>query len=147
MRCRLYVPGSGDARILDGFLNHNRDGDVRLVSDRIVCAVDENDRPAGCLVWRPAAFIHEFHLPPVLGQRSVADSLFSGAVKLDFNRRHLIRQAVFMVDNDNLPMLRYLRDNVRAVEQNGTIFLLNLQAPGALTDESDGPSGQSVKAG
>jgi|SRR5882672_1440399 len=129
-KCRLYRANSDDARVLDRILKDNLQGDVRLGTDRIIVSAGDDDLPSGCLVWRPSAFIHEFHVPNCLAQRAVADRLFSEAVKLDFNRRHLIRQAVWMVDSDNLPMLRYAREVVHATEQKGTIFLLNLKAPG-----------------
>src|SRR3981189_2990214 len=127
-RCRLYSPSSFDARVLDHLLDHNRDGDVRLSSDRIIVSTDGDNSPTGCLVWRPTAFIHELYVPDCLGQRLVADQLMRHSLTLDFNRRHLIRQALFMVDSSNHRMLRYARD-VGAVEQSGTIFTLNLELP------------------
>lgn len=138
MRTRLYLPGTADARVLDRLLEDNRRGDVLLEKDRIVVSCDDNNCPTGCLVWRPCAFIHEFHVPPVLGQRSIAAALYDSAVRLDIRRRHLIRQAFFMIDRDNCPMLRYARGLEGAVEQDGIIFLLDLKAPGATTYEGNG---------
>lgn len=136
MRTRLYLPHSADARALDAILGGHHD--VRLADDRIVCAVDSNNEPTGCLVWRPTAFIHEFHVPPVLAQRSIADSLYHDAVRLDIRRRHLIRQAFFMIDSANAPMLRYARGLEGAVEQDGVIFLLDLKAPEVVGNEGNG---------
>jgi hypothetical protein len=148
MRCRLYLPGTADARVLDLLLDNNRHGDVRLSADRIIVSTGDDDVPSGCLVWRPTAYIHEFLVPNCLGQRTIADSLYREAVKLDIGRRHLIRQAVWLVDNSNARMLRYARD-VGAIEQNGTVFLLNLKpsAPGATTYEGNGQVGERVEAG
>lgn len=130
MRTRLYLPGAVDARFLDRLLEDNRHGDVSLEKDRIVVCANDANEPTGCLVWRPCAFIHEFHVPSVLGQRSIASSLYHDAVRLDIRRRHLIHQAAFMIDSDNLAMLRYARGLEGATEQSGVIFLLNLKAPG-----------------
>ena len=140
LRWRLYLPGVRDAGFLDRLLDHNRHGDVCLATDRIICAVNGDDEPTGCLVWRPCALIHELHVPDGLAQRSVADQLYREAVSLDIGRRHFIRQSLFMVDSSNASMLRYARD-VGAVEQSGTIFALRLP------NESNGQVRQRVEAG
>lgn len=128
MRYRLYLPGGADARVLDRLLADNRDGDVRLDRDRLIVAAGDDNLPCGLLAWRPSAFIHEFHVPPTLGQRIVAGHLMSAAIRTDIARRHLIRQAHFLVDSGNYAMLRYLRDEVKATEQSGIIFTLELSA-------------------
>ena len=142
MRSRLYLPGTLDARVLDRLLDDNRHGDVSLEKDRIILATGDDDVPTGCLVWRPSAFIHEFNVPHVLGQRSIASSLYHDAVRLDIRRRHQIRQAIFMIDSGNHPMLHYARGLEGAVEQDGIIFTLDLKAPGDSTYEGNGQVGQ-----
>lgn len=77
------------------------------------------------MAWRPSAFIHELLIPPCLAQRAVTTELMNSAMRLDINRRHLMRQAVFMIDGSNSAMLRYVRE-VGAVEQSGLVFLLDL---------------------
>ena len=124
MRCRLYIPRSNDAKCLDRILVPGHD--VRINRDRIIVAVDGDDNTAATLVWRPTAFIHEFDIPHTLGQKSIADSLMQEAIQIDFNRRHLIRQVAFLVDSDNVAMLRYIRDDVKAIEQPGVLFTLPL---------------------
>lgn len=149
MRTRLYLPGTYDARQLDFILDGNVNHDVQLDRDRVIVRAGDDDVPTGCLVWRPAAFVHELHVPASLGQQAIANSLFHEAVRLDIGRRHLIRTALWMVDKDNAPMLRYARDVVHATEQSGVIFTLDLKqflAPGELTNEGNGQARQRITA-
>jgi len=139
MHARLYIPGSVDAIALDQLLDHNRSGDVLLDRDRIVVVEADGNKPVGTLVWRPAGFIHEFHCGVGLASRTIASTL-AGFAKFDALRpgiSHRIRDAVFLVDKDNAPMLRYVRD-MGAVEQNGIIFTLRLDAPARKPDEDNG---------
>ncbi len=132
MRSRLYLPGTADARIVDELTDNNSRGDIRLDRDRIVVAHDADHDTGGdihgLLVWRPSAFIHELRTRGCLSQRGVADTLFRDAVRMDVARRHRVCQAVFLVDNSNAPMLRYVRGIHGIAEQapNQTVFLLNL---------------------
>lgn len=142
-KCRLYRPGTCDAQQLDRLIGPGNHA-IRLAHDRIIVSVNDDNEPTGCLVWTPSAFIHQFNVPPVLGQRSVANSLYNDAVKIDIARRHLIRTALWMVDSDNLPMLRYARDVIGATEQKGIIFTLQLKLPAPgdkLPNESNGQAG------
>lgn len=128
MRARLYKPRSDDALALDKLLQGNRHGDVNLNSDRII-VVDGSDRkPVGALVWRPAGFIHEFHCGGGVAHRPIASALTNFAWADALGKPYDIRQAVFLVDRFNAPMLRYLREEIKATEQTGdqAVFLVDL---------------------
>lgn len=123
MIARLYRPE--DAHQLDRVLGFNVAGDVRLDRDRIVVAGPIGN-PFACLVWRPYAFLHEFHCGSGLNKRHVASSLCSYAVADALARSHSILDALFLVDRANEPMLRFVKGE-RAAEQDGVVFTLPLR--------------------
>lgn len=127
MRARLYLPGSRDARALDQFLENNSRGDVRLDCDRIVVAANSANTPIGALVWRPAGFIHEFYLGSGLASRQIATALSNYAVADCLAINHRISQSVFLVDDSNDAMLRYVREELHATEHQGRVFSLDLK--------------------
>lgn len=95
-----------DAKRLDELL-HGNAGDVRLEHDRIFCIGDVGD-PFGCLVYRPAVFVHEFVLSPSPLRRLFADALLNYAISDGLSRPHDLHDAVFLVDSANLDMVRYV---------------------------------------
>lgn len=117
------TPGLADAKALDSLLDHNRAGDVRLDSDRVVLVEPGLSGPVvGALVWRPVGFIHELvvHRHNV-ARRACASALVSYAMGEARSRQYDVRQAVFLVDETNSAMLRFVRE-IKAVEQHGTVF-------------------------
>lgn len=131
MRARLYRPRTTDAASLDALLDSNRQGDVRLDSDRIIL-VERNlpgpppsARVVGALVWRPTGFIHELVISDTVTRRLGATALMNYALGDVSGKEHRIAQAIFLVDSTNLPMLRFVRD-AGATEQTGTVFTLDL---------------------
>jgi len=75
-------------------------------------------------VWRPAGFIHELVLAPHVSRRMVATALGNFALGDAQNGQYPIHQAIFLVDDANVPMLRFVRD-MGCVEQLGKLFTLN----------------------
>lgn len=116
---------SEDANHLDRVLGFNVAGDVRLDRDRIVVA-GPIGAPFACLVWRPYAFLHEFHCGNGLSKRHVASNLCSFAVADALARQHSVLDALFLVDQSNLPMLKFVKGE-RAAEQKGVVFTLPLR--------------------
>jgi len=123
MIARLYR--SEDAVGLDRILGDNRAGDVRLERDRIVVAGPVGS-PFACLVWRPYAFLHEFHCGSGLSRRLVASALCSYALADAVARQHSILDAIFLVDPSNTNMLKFVRGE-KAAEQSGVMFTLPLR--------------------
>jgi hypothetical protein len=128
VRARLYRRASNDAAALDKLLGHNRAGDVRLDLDRVIVVDGHDSVPTGTLVWRPAGFIHEFHCGGGLARRQIATALTNYAWADAVAQLHRISQAVFLVDRFNAPMLRYLREEIKATEQSqdSVVFLVDL---------------------
>jgi hypothetical protein len=123
MIARLYR--SEDAAGLDRILGNNRMGDVRLDRDRIVVAGPVGS-PFACLVWRPYAFLHEFHCGSGLARHVVASALCSYALADAVARQHSVLDALFLVDPSNSHMLKFVRGE-KAAEQDGVVFTLPLR--------------------
>ena len=119
MDIHFYAPT--DAPALDRILDCNRGHDVTLDRDRIICA----GTPAvGCLVWTPAAIVHELHTGRSLAQRHIADLLVGAATRDALSHPWFVREAIFLTDSD--AMAQYALDK-GAVEQFGKrTFILKL---------------------
>ena len=123
MIARLYR--SEDAAGLDRILGDNRSGDVRLDRDRIV-VLGPVGKPVACLVWRPYAFLHEFHCGSGLSRRIAAAALTSYALADAVARQHSILDAIFLIDPSNSHMLNFVKGE-GAAAQSGAMFTLPLR--------------------
>lgn len=123
MLARSYAPK--EVAGLDRILNENRGHDVRLELDRIVLAGPDRAASA-CLIWRPVGLIHELVVPRTLGARNIASGLVSYASADALARKWDVREAAFLIDPDNEPMLRFVKE-LNAVEETGRIFRIPLR--------------------
>jgi hypothetical protein len=119
MLARLYK--REDAEGLDALLDGNRDGDVRLDRDTIV-VVGHIGEPKGVLVWRKAAYIHEFYCGKGLSQRAIADALANFTLGQNCGE---LREAQFRCAPENKAMQRYVKE-LGAVQEEGLIYRLPL---------------------
>jgi hypothetical protein len=118
MSARPYEPS--DAPALDRLLDSNQGHDVRLDHDRILV---HGSPVSGLLVWRPTAVIHELILPRTLGLNAVARDLVAFACEDAQRSLHRIRIASFMIDPDNLPMVRYVR-GLGVIEERRQLYTI-----------------------
>lgn len=112
-----------DAKALDSLIDHNRAGNVRLDSDRIVLVEPGISGPVvGALVWRPLGFVHELVLARnSMARRASASALVSFAMGEARSREYGLRSSLFLVDEHNDAMLRFVRE-IGATEQPGLVF-------------------------
>jgi hypothetical protein len=115
-----------DAPALDELLGLDRAGDVRLERDKIV-VYGPVGRPVSALVWRPCAFVHEFHCGFGLSRRFRAASMLNFAIGAGMSQLHPISDAIFSVDPMNLPMLKYVEGELQATEQTEKFYTLPLR--------------------
>lgn len=120
---RPYQPS--DACGLDRLLYANHSSGVRLDRDRIIVS-GKPERLSGCLVWRPTGFIHQLILPHTIGIRSVLQVLVQAACDDATSIPHPMRQAAFLIDPDNLNMLRFVQSLPQVREERGRLFLIPL---------------------
>lgn len=108
-----------DAAALDAMLNANRDGDVKVDRDVIVV----NGEPAvSVLIWRPCALVHEFEVHSGLARLRTAKALINFSMADAKQRRLPMRDAIFLVDPANVPMLRFVQSLPGVREDHGRIF-------------------------
>lgn len=114
-----------DANALDHLLGLSRAGDVRLDRDRIVCCGPVG-RPFASLVWRPSAFLHEFHCGSGLHRITSASALVSYACGAATAAPHPIGDAMFLVDPMNEHMHRFVQ-RLGAVKEDGVLYTIPLR--------------------
>jgi hypothetical protein len=116
MLARHYV--REDAAGLDRLLGDNRDGDVRLDRDKIIVCGPIGE-PFACLVWRPYAFLHEFHCGKGMAPRIAANVLTNFALGDVLNGLYPIGDAIFSVVPGNAPMSSFVRGIYGIVDHKG----------------------------
>ena len=113
---------AADAPALDEILSSNRGHDVTLDRDRIICA---GSPAVGCLVWTPAALVHELQTGRGLAQKRIADLLVGVAINDALTDRFQIQEAIFLTDSDQ--MAEYALE-MKAIEQFGKrLFTLRIR--------------------
>lgn len=138
MEFRLYSPADADG--LDALLRTRNHGSIRrprITQDRLVVAGPIGE-PRGLLVWRPVALIHELIVPPSLKMKKVTDGLVSYARTTAIDRICFVKEAVFLIDPSNTPMLDYVRD-CGAVPDPGQLMFTNIKEEHDNGQHSNGP--------
>lgn len=107
---------------LDLLIDNNRNGDVSLAHDKIVI-IGPPDRPLGCLVWRPVAWIHEFRMNRNLVSRRLAVRMTDFAIAQCLGDCHKVRSVAFNATN---PAMLRLAHDYSATEQPGSLFTVKL---------------------